>query len=132
MKTSEYYLTYSLNSLTWGQVTYVYLAVNITIIGSDNGLSPDLHQAIIWTNAGIFFNSTLGNKLQWNINWNSYVFIEENEFENVVWKFAAILFQLQCVKIYFLTTFMLKIQGSFFQFFLEEKKCCFFLVDITW
>ena len=27
---------------------------NLTIIGSDNGLSPDRHQAIIWTNAGIF------------------------------------------------------------------------------
>ena len=27
--------------------------VNLTIIGSDNGLSPGRHQAIIWTNAGI-------------------------------------------------------------------------------
>ena len=26
---------------------------NLTIIGSDNGLSPDRHQAIIWTNGGI-------------------------------------------------------------------------------
>ena len=26
---------------------------NLTIIGSDNGLSPSRHQAIIWTNAGI-------------------------------------------------------------------------------
>ena len=26
---------------------------NLTIIGSDNGLSPGLRQAIIWTNAGI-------------------------------------------------------------------------------
>ena len=25
----------------------------LTIIGSDNGLSPGRHQAIIWTNAGI-------------------------------------------------------------------------------
>ena len=27
--------------------------INLTIIGSDNGLSPDRHQAIIWTNAVI-------------------------------------------------------------------------------
>ena len=27
---------------------------NLTIIGPDNGLSPGRHQAIIWTNAGIF------------------------------------------------------------------------------
>ena len=26
---------------------------NLTIIGSDDGLSPDRDQAIIWTNAGI-------------------------------------------------------------------------------
>ena len=32
----------------------------LTIIGSDNGLSPDRHQAIIWTNAGILFIGTLG------------------------------------------------------------------------
>ena len=25
----------------------------LAIIGSDNGLSPDQHQAIIWTDAGI-------------------------------------------------------------------------------
>ena len=36
----------------WGWVTHICLD-NITIIGSDNGLSPGLHQAIIWTNAGI-------------------------------------------------------------------------------
>ena len=33
---------------------------NLTIIGSDNGLLPGPRQAIIWTNAGILFNSPLG------------------------------------------------------------------------
>ena len=33
---------------------------------------------------------TLGNKLQWNFNWNSNIFIQENAFENVIWKMAAI------------------------------------------
>ena len=32
----------------------------LTIIGSDNGLSPDRRQAIIWTNAGILLNGPLG------------------------------------------------------------------------
>ena len=36
----------------WGWVTHICIR-NITIIGSDNGLSPGRHQAIIWTNAGI-------------------------------------------------------------------------------
>ena len=35
----------------------------LTIIGSDNGLSPDLRQAIIWTNAGILSIGPLGTKL---------------------------------------------------------------------
>ena len=35
----------------WGQVTHIF-ASNLTIIGSDNGLWPDWHQAIIETNSG--------------------------------------------------------------------------------
>ena len=33
----------------------------------------------------------LGNKLQWNFNQNLYIFLQENAFENVVWKMAVIL-----------------------------------------
>ena len=33
---------------------------NLTIIGSDNGLSPGQCQAIIWTNAGILLIGLLG------------------------------------------------------------------------
>ena len=33
---------------------------NLTIIGSDNGLSPGRHQAINWTNAGILLIGPLG------------------------------------------------------------------------
>ena len=36
----------------WGRVTHICVG-NLTIIGSDNGLSPYRRQAIIWTNAGI-------------------------------------------------------------------------------
>ena len=38
------------------------------------------------------------NKLQWNVYRNSYIFIQENPFENVVWKMVAILSRPQCVK----------------------------------
>ena len=38
----------------WGRVT------NLTIIGSDNGLSPERRQANVWTNAGILLIGTLG------------------------------------------------------------------------
>ena len=38
-----------------------YICVSkLTIIGSDNGLSPDRRHAIIWTNAGILLIWTLG------------------------------------------------------------------------
>ena len=45
------------------------------------------------------FNWTLGNKNQWNLNRNLYIFIQENAFENVVWKMAAILSLPQCVNL---------------------------------
>ena len=38
----------------------IYASVKLTIIGSDNGLSPGRRQAIIWTNAGILLIRTLG------------------------------------------------------------------------
>ena len=34
----------------WGRATHICIS-NLTIIGSDNGLSPGRRQAIIWTNA---------------------------------------------------------------------------------
>ena len=43
----------------WGRVTHIWVD-KITIIGSDNGLSPGRRQAIIWTNAGILLIRTLG------------------------------------------------------------------------
>ena len=44
--------TVSMQLTHWGRVTHICL-VKLTIIGSDNGLSPGRSQAIIWTNAGI-------------------------------------------------------------------------------
>ena len=50
----------TLNVLThWGRVTHICVS-KLTIIGSDNGLSPGRHQAIIWTNAGILLIGQLG------------------------------------------------------------------------
>ena len=54
----------------------IYMSVK-TSIGSDNGVSPGRRQAIIWTNSGILLIRPAENKLQWNFNWNSYIFIQE-------------------------------------------------------
>ena len=43
----------------WGRVTHICVG-NLTIIVSDNGLSPYRRQAIIWTNAGILLTGPLG------------------------------------------------------------------------
>ena len=41
-------------------------------------------------------NLTPGNKFQWNINRNSYIFIQENAYKNVVCEMPAILSLLPC------------------------------------
>ena len=43
----------------WGRVTHICVS-KLTIIGSDNGLSPGRRQAIIWTNYGILLIGPLG------------------------------------------------------------------------
>ena len=43
----------------WGRVTHICVS-KLTIIASDNGLSPNRRQANIWTNAGISLIGTLG------------------------------------------------------------------------
>ena len=45
----------------------------LTIIGSDNGLSPGRHQAITWTNAGILLIRTLESNLS-EISRKNYTF----------------------------------------------------------
>ena len=83
---------------SWSPVAHI--CVNkLTNIGSDNGLSPDQRQAIIWANAGIVLIGHLGTNLKWNFIQNSNIFIQENAFENVR-KMSAILSQPQCVKLY--------------------------------
>ena len=51
--TDQYRLTH------WGRVTHICVS-KLTIIGSDNGLSPGRRQAIIWTIAGILLIGPLG------------------------------------------------------------------------
>ena len=66
--TSYCFMTYDLTifcvrpdiTLThWGRVTHIWVG-KLTIIASDNGLSPSWHQTIIWTNAGILLIGPLG------------------------------------------------------------------------
>ena len=47
----------------WGQETHIYVS-KLTIIGTDNGLSPGRGRAIIWTNAGIVLIGTSGTNFR--------------------------------------------------------------------
>ena len=79
----------------WGRVTHICVS-KLTIIGSDNGLSPGRHHHYLnqcWN----IVNSNLTNKLQWNLKRNSCIFIHENGFENVVCEMASILSRPPCV-----------------------------------
>ena len=80
----------------WGRATHIYVG-KLTIIGSDNGLSPGRRQAIIWTNAGILLIGPLGTNSSQNFNRSSNIFIQENALENVVCEMASILSRPQCV-----------------------------------
>ena len=70
---------------------------NLTIIGSDNGLSPDRRQAIIWTNAGILLIGPLGIDFNEILIGIQTFFIQEQAFENVICEIVSILSQSQCV-----------------------------------
>ena len=65
----------------WGRVTLIFLS-KLTIMGSDNGLSPDRCQAIIWTNAGILLNRTLGTNLS-EILIETFTFSSKNTHLNM-------------------------------------------------
>ena len=62
---------------------------------------PGWQQAIFWTNAGMLLIGPLGTNLRENfieIQTFSFIFIQENAFENVVCQMASILSRPQCVK----------------------------------
>ena len=81
----------SLSELThWGRVTHICVG-KLTNIHSDNGLSPERRQAIIWTNVGILLIGHLGT------NFSENLFIYENAIESVVCEMASILSRPQSV-----------------------------------
>ena len=67
-----------------------YICVNkLTIVGLDNGLSPDRRQAIIWTNDGILLIGPLAtNFSEISIETDIFLLKKIHPFENVVWKIA--------------------------------------------
>ena len=52
----------SWSSTHWGRVTHICVG-RLTIIGSDNALSPERRQGIFWTNAGLLLIGPLGTNI---------------------------------------------------------------------
>ena len=88
------------NMLThWGRVTHICVS-KLTIIVSDNGLSPDRRQAIIRTSAGILLIGPLGTNFSEILIEILTFSLKKNAFESVVCKTAVILSRPQCVNAY--------------------------------
>ena len=75
-------LIYLFNTLWLGDA-FICMS-KLTIIGSDNGLVPGRHQAIIWTNAGILLIGPLGTNY-------SQILIEIHifSFKKMHWKMSS-------------------------------------------
>ena len=67
------------------------VSVNWVIILPGNGLSPVQHQAIIRINEDLFSFVSLGKKTLVKFESHSDIYIQENVFDNLVCKMAAVL-----------------------------------------
>ena len=67
----------------WGRVAHICIS-KLTIIGSDNGLSPGRRQAIIWTNAGILLIRHSGTNVS-EILSKIHIF----SFKKMSWKLSS-------------------------------------------
>ena len=95
---TAWYLKPIIPQLThWGRVTHICVG-KLTIIGSDNGLSPVRRQAIIWTNAGILLIRPLGTNFSEILIGIQPFYIQENVLENVVCEMASICLGINVLK----------------------------------
>ena len=119
------------NELTyWGRVMHIYIT-KLTIIGSNNGLLPGWHQAIIWTNAGILFIRNLG--INFNVKLSE---IHIFSFKKMLLKMLSMKRRPSClgfnVSAYHMkeANTSLKLLTHFINFF--QLKTHFRLMVITW
>ena len=75
----------------WGRVTHICVG-NLTIIGSDNGLSPGRRQAIIWTNARILLIGPLGTNFS-----EIQIGIQKFSYEKMHLKMSSVKWRQFCL-----------------------------------
>ena len=92
-------LVQDLSSFNWLRPSDAYMRPQPrTSLVQINALSPVSTPSYYMTRCWNIVNYTFGNKFQWNFNQNLNSFIQENAFDNVICKIAAILSQPQCVQ----------------------------------
>ena len=93
----------------WGQVMYTGVG-NLTIISSDNGLSPGRCQVIIWTNAGILLIGPLGTNFGEILIEIQKTFLSTKKFTNtsthIIYSTPYIPHTYECVEQYTLTPYI--------------------------
>ena len=75
----------------WGRVRHICVS-KLTIIGSDNGVSPGRRQAIIWTNAGILLIGSFGTNSS-EISIAIYTF----SFKEMHFKMSSAIWRPSCL-----------------------------------
>ena len=81
----------------WGRATHICVG-KLTIIGSDNDLSPGRRQAIIWTNAGILLIEPLGTNFS-----ESLIGIQIFSFTKMRMKMSSVKWRPFCLGLNVLT-----------------------------
>ena len=81
----------------WGRLTHICVG-KLTIIGSDDGLSPGRRQAIIWTNAGILLIGPMGTNFS-----DILIAIETFSFKKMHWKISSAKWRPFCLGLNVLT-----------------------------
>ena len=82
-------ILFIITSVSWFMHTkniHRSIVSKLTITDSDNGLSPDRRQAIIWTNAGLLVIGPLGANFSGMLIEIYRVSVKKHAFENVVWQ----------------------------------------------
>ena len=88
-----YHFIYWLIEAKWR----VYVSVNQTIISSDNGLSPNRRQAIIWTNAVLLLIRPFRTNFSEILIKIQTLSLKKMNLKMLSAQMAAILSQPQCV-----------------------------------
>ena len=98
MLAEGFYTSPTCSCLThWGRVTHICIS-KLTIIGSDNGLLPRRHQAIIWTNAEILLIRPLGTKFNEIFIKNHTFSFKKMHLKMLSAKWRPYCLGLECVK----------------------------------